>query len=435
MATALSSWLSANRETLHTLLGSAYGIAGTLHPLAGEYDLNLRVASGEQQHLLKVMRRDCDAALVDMQCRALETLAVRLPDLPSPRLIRTRAGTAVTTFVDDAGCERLAWLLTFLPGRVMGEIRPQTPVLLAQIGATLGQVDAALLDFQHPACEREFKWDLRRAGWIRAAGDAIEGAERRELVARIADHFAGEISPRLEAARRGMIHGDANDYNLLVAYEPGGGQRLTGLLDFGDMGRTALVGEPAIAAAYAMMAAADPFAAAEAIVAGYHRAFRLLDDELALIFPLILTRLAVSVTNSALSKRERPDDPYVTISEAPAWRLLELLHDYDGRLAEARLRAACGLDPWPKSTRVLAWLNQRRGAFAEILGPDLPAATGVVLDLSFTSTAGGDDPEQFDADVCGARVGAILQPVRDASSTSQAPGVRRLCGARHRPLR
>ena len=277
------------------------------------------------------------------------------------------------------------------------------------------------------AVEREFKWDLRRAGWIADACDAIEDPDRRALVSRIAGRFVRDLSPRLEAARRGTIHGDANDYNLLVAHD-GAAQKLTGLLDFGDMCRTALVGEPAIAAAYAMMGKAEPFAAAEALVAGYHRAFPLQDDELALLFPLILTRLAVSVVNSAHFKRERPDDPYVTISEAPAWRLLEQLHDYDPRLAEARLRAACGLDPWPKSTRVLAWLAARRGSFAEILGPDRPAAAGIVLDLSFASTLGGDDPERFDADECGARVDAVLCAPQDVPGTCEVPGTWRRLG-------
>ena len=79
MTAITDAWLTANGAAVQDLLGAAYGITGTLHPLAGEYDLNLRVESGERRYLLKVMRRDCDAALVDMQCRALDTLAARLP--------------------------------------------------------------------------------------------------------------------------------------------------------------------------------------------------------------------------------------------------------------------------------------------------------------------------------------------------------------------
>lgn len=419
MIAAPNAWLNAHREAIQALLGAVYGIAGTLQPLAGEYDMNLRVASEERRYLLKIMRPGCDAALVDMQRAALDLLAARAADLPTPRVIRTRTGAATASLIDVGGDERLVWLLSHLPGRVMGEIRPRTPALLRQVGAALGRLDAALLDFQHPAVERDFKWDLRRAGWIAQACDVIADPDRQALVRRIAERFARDISPALEKARRGVIHGDANDYNLLVAYD-GSEQRLTGLLDFGDMCRTALIGEPAIAAAYAMMDEAEPLAAAEALVAGYHRAFPLQDGELALLFPLILTRLAVSVVNSALARREQPDDPYVSISEAGAWRLLEVLHDYDPRLAEARWRAACSLDPWPKSTRVSAWLAARRGAFAEIFGPARPAAAGVVLDLSFASTLGGDDPERFDAAVCAARVAAALDGA--ASGPEAVPG-------------
>jgi len=51
------------------------------------------------------------------------------------------------------------------------------------------------------------------------------------------------------------------------------------------------------------------------------------------LYALIGARLAVSVTNSAHCKTLKPDDPYVTVSEAPAWEALE-------RLAKIHLRFA-----------------------------------------------------------------------------------------------
>ncbi|MBM4457792.1 MAG: aminotransferase class III-fold pyridoxal phosphate-dependent enzyme [Chloroflexi bacterium] len=407
--TASDRWLAANRETLHALLASAYGICGELYALPGECDFNLRVECNGPRYLLKIMRDACDPALVEMQWQALERLAERLPDLSVQRLIRTAGGDPTTLLIDHEGRERLAWLVSFLPGQVLGQTRPHTHALLEQIGAALGRLNQALLDFAHPACERQFKWDLRRAAWIQTALDNIADTRRRVLVEHIGRRFVEEIGPRLERLRRGPIHGDANDYNLLVAYDEQGEQRLAGVLDFGDLCRTALVGEPAIAAAYAMMGKEDALAAAESLVAGYHRAFPLQDEELALIFPLILTRLAVSVAVSAAASRERPDDPYVTISEAPAWQLLERFHAYDPNLAEARLRAAAGLDPWPKSSRVVAWLRERSGSFAEALGPARPTAASAIVDLSFASTVGGDDPERFDADLCAGRITEALR--------------------------
>jgi Ser/Thr protein kinase RdoA (MazF antagonist) len=108
-----------------------------------------------------------------------------------------------------------------------------------------------------------------------------------------------------------------NDYNMLVDASTGE-PRLSGIIDFGDMIDAPAVAELAIAGAYAVLGQERPVAALAALVAGYNGVRPLSDEELALIYPLVLTRLAVSVTNSAIVKREKPDDPYVTISEQPA---------------------------------------------------------------------------------------------------------------------
>ena len=69
------------------------------------------------------------------------------------------------------------------------------------------------------------------------------------------------------------------------------------------------------------------------------------EDEIALLYPLICARLAVSVTNSAYRTTLEPDDPYITISEAPAWAALEQLTAIHPRFAHYSFRHACGLAP------------------------------------------------------------------------------------------
>src|SRR5690606_9566013 len=142
------------------------------------------------------------------------------------------------------------------------------------------------------------------------------------------------------------------DYNILVGGPREWPQRVRGLIDFGDALETCTVCEVAIAAAYALLGKADPLAAAAQVVAGYHRAHPLSEAEIAALFPLIGARLAVSVVNSALRKAERPDDPYITISEAPAWAALQRLAAIHPRRAHYILRAACGLPPLPQAARV-----------------------------------------------------------------------------------
>jgi len=114
--------------------------------------------------------------------------------------------------------------------------------------------------------------------------------------------------------------------------------------------------------------------------------------EVSVLFALIGARLAVSVTNSAHRKTLKPNDPYVTVSEAPAWEALERLGKINPRFAHYMFRAACGLPVVPKSEKIKKWLGANGGAAASILDVDLRTAPTVVFDLSVGSAFLGADP-------------------------------------------
>jgi Ser/Thr protein kinase RdoA (MazF antagonist) len=61
------------------------------------------------------------------------------------------------------------------------------------------------------------------------------------------------------------------------------------------------------------------------LTAGYVAAYPLRATELRALYDFVRLRLALSVTLSAYQQALRPDDPYLSVSEAPAWRLLERL--------------------------------------------------------------------------------------------------------------
>ena len=69
-----------------------------------------------------------------------------------------------------------------------------------------------------------------------------------------------------------------------------------------------------------------------------------------MLAPLVRMRLAVSVTNAALERAQRPDNTYLTISEAPAWRLLDYLELVGDEILEREFRAACSAAD-PAATR------------------------------------------------------------------------------------
>ncbi|MFW8633866.1 aminotransferase class III-fold pyridoxal phosphate-dependent enzyme [Cribrihabitans pelagius] len=351
-------------------LEARWGITADLRRLDGEYDLNfLAEAADGTGCILKAMRPDCAPGLVEMQIAALEHIRARNSALPLPRVIRTTSGAAVAELPDEDGQPRLIWLLSRLPGRCYAKAAPKAAALIREAGAVLGGTAAALADFRHEGLDRAFKWDLTQAGWIRDRTECITDSGRRDVIESICADFA-KLEPDLAALPKQAIHNDANDYNLMVTGELTEPRRISGLIDLGDMCAAPRVCDLAIAAAYIVLDHPEPEAALAALVQGYHSAYPLSPAEADLIWPLLRMRLAVSVVNSTLMAAENPDDPYVTISQAPAWRFLEG-SSVNAGLINARLRAACGLPVAEGADRVLAFLETERGRFAPLMGQDL----------------------------------------------------------------
>jgi Ser/Thr protein kinase RdoA (MazF antagonist) len=284
------------QEVAQGLTKDLFGIRAEARPLPGEFDDNFRLTDATgTQYLLKIMRPSCDPAFVDMQHRAMEHLA-RFP-VPRP---------AAPVKISSDG--RLAWLLHWLPGRLLADV-PRTPELLFHLGRVLGEVDRALETFSHPLAHRELKWDLARAAWIENDLEYIPDLKRRDRVRRIIQKFRN--ADPFSGVRRSIIHGDANLHNVLVEEN-----QITGLIDFGDLHFGAPVAELAVACAYVLPSETV------CLMRGYDEANPLTEREKQVLPLLIETRLAVSVTNAAMQKTMSPD-PYVTVSEQQAWETLE----------------------------------------------------------------------------------------------------------------
>ncbi|MFP5354843.1 MAG: aminotransferase class III-fold pyridoxal phosphate-dependent enzyme, partial [Gemmatimonadota bacterium] len=267
-------------------------------------------------------------------------------------------------------------------------VEPRRP-LAGRLGAHVARLDRALGDFTHAGLRRDFKWDLRSADWIAQHLDAIADPSRRAIVASVLARYTA-LRPELLTEPIAAIHNDLNDCNILVARDETGAARVTGIVDFGDLVLGPVVAEIAIAAAYLVLDHPHAERAVAEFVGAYHRVSPLTARQLDLIWPLLLMRLAVSVTNSAQMQRERPGDPYMVISEAPAWRFLERAQKVAEAVVSARLRAACGFPASDAAGRVVAWLDSQRGRFAPVLGRDLgslPAGS-----LAITSSLAPRDP-------------------------------------------
>ena len=320
-----------------------YGLSGTVRSLTSERDQNflLETSAGERV-VLKIANALEDPAMLDAQQRAMTHVGSTL-DL-APRVIPTRQGSTLHT-VDG----HLVWAVSHRPGTPLGLIRHRSPVLLEALGAEIGALTRAFRGFDHPALHRDFYWDLARGRSLVALYRPLLAPDIGATVDVLMDRFDREAAPLLADLPRSAIHGDLNDFNVLVD-----GDRVTGFVDFGDMVYGYTVGDLAIAAAYAMLDSADPAAVVSQMTRGYLTQCPLSETERAAVFPLAVLRLCTSACVAAHQQRERPDNAYLGVSQAAIRRTLPRLN----------------------SARIVSWLATQ--SFAPVM--DLPSRE--VLDLS-----------------------------------------------------
>jgi Ser/Thr protein kinase RdoA (MazF antagonist) len=308
-------------EAASAFLRRTWGIVGDLRPLPSERDRNFAVTvDGIDRFVLKVSNASEDRAFLELQHAALRRLVAA--GVPCQEPLPTVAGDDLALIAGERPL--FARVLTWLPGRPLATIPPgeRSPELLADLGRVVGRTAAALVGFDHPAAHRPFQWSAEEGlAVIAAHAGAVVDVERATLLVRWQRRLA-LMAAHLRTLRHGVIHNDANDHNVLVADD---GATISGLLDLGDAIWSVTVNELAVAAAYAALDAADPSATIAAVRGGFEEALPLVDPEGALLVELVALRLATSVALSAHQSRLDPDDPYLTVSEAPAWALLERL--------------------------------------------------------------------------------------------------------------
>jgi len=346
-----------------TRISAHFGLGDTFTPLGGECDFNFLGQDTKSSVIVKIMREGCASSFVEMQIAAIAHALKNDPQLPLPEII----GTPLTWF-DERGNSRIIWLQRALEGKPMGDMAPQSPIFLEQLGHMAGCLNKALADFDHGELLRENKWNLLTSNWIETGFDKIT-PPRQNLLQEILTAYQ-KIYPQLQALPHQAIHNDLNDWNILIAQRINQPPIVSGLIDFGDMCRAPVVCDLAIAGAYAIMRQNDTEQALSALVTGFHKTCPLSEEELSLLWPLVRMRLAVSVVNAAIESEKSPGELYVTISERGAWALLE-----DNRLDEvrllARLRHACGLPVVAKARAISAWIAENRGEFSPVLQEDV----------------------------------------------------------------
>jgi Ser/Thr protein kinase RdoA (MazF antagonist) len=328
-----------------------FGIEGGVSELPSERDQNFLITdAGGGKFVLKIANANDAPELLDFQNQAMRHVQKSTADCRVQRVVSSLQGLHITNIHNSrTGTDHCARVLTWIDGEVLAKCTSRGPALFESIGASMAKIDAALCEFSHPAMRRVLQWDLRRTGMARENAQLLPH-DRRTRVERLFSQWE-----RIDWAslRHSVIHGDANDHNVIV-----GDARMVGLLDFGDMVYTATVCDLAIALAYAMLGESEPLSVATQVIRAYQHHYPLTEEEQRALFPLILSRLSMSVCYSAHNRARNPNDPYQVVTEAAAWDLLDKLELWSAQDALTLIREACAAAGATRSTGAATIRNQ-----------------------------------------------------------------------------
>ena len=371
-----------------SLVARWYGLTATAGDLPSERDQNLllRADTGDR-YVLKIANFHEPRGVLEVECATMAALA---DTGLCPRVLRSTDGHEIMT-LDASQGSHFVRLISALPGVPLGTVPLHTDALRRDVGRAVALIDARLALLPVPAAaQRDMDWDLTNAARVVAAyAPLVRDLALRDHVVRLAECYARDVVSLLPTLRRSLIHGDANDYNVLVDPVT---QTVSGVIDFGDMVVSHTVNDLAIAMAYVALGADNPLHAAAHVVAGYHASSPLTDNEIAALFSLMCMRLCTSVVMAARQQADRPAVAYLGISQQAIARTLPRLAAVHPRFAHYVFRHACGLPPVPHAPRVIAWLTAHADDIAPLLGMDLRTTLVAPLDFSAGSSLIASDP-------------------------------------------
>jgi 4-aminobutyrate aminotransferase-like enzyme/Ser/Thr protein kinase RdoA (MazF antagonist) len=345
-----------------------FGIPARAEPIYSERDRNFRLNSSAGDFILKIANGEEDRSVTDFQLGALLHVARTDPDMPVPRVRPTRAGAPFSEVTLCSGVTHAAYMLSFIPGDIIGEVR-QSPALLADHGQVVARLGRALRGYCHPAAGRDLLWDVRQIARFRPLLEAVQDAALRGSCLGLIDRFAAETAPALERLRAQVVHGDAGQHNVIV--NPDAPDCVAGVVDFGDILHGPLIFD-LMAGIADLQDGRMPICELAPLIAGaYHAVTRLEQDELALLPDLILARHVGTVAICSWRRNSTESESgYLDDTAERAGTFIDEIMSMGRPKFEALLQRACSGQTWiaagaPEPVEEL--LNRRR----TLLGPHL----------------------------------------------------------------
>ncbi|MEH6577910.1 MAG: aminotransferase class III-fold pyridoxal phosphate-dependent enzyme [Amphritea sp.] len=323
-----------------------FGIVPASTKDLGSYiDQNILVtAENGQQYLLKIHDQAEKRAVLELQTEAMHYLQGKVCGVSFPQVYRSLEGDECPSVTDTKGETYYVRLLHFLPGTLIKDIDIFSAALLSDIGRTVGGMDHALFDFDHPAANRaDLPWDLKNASQTGQLSRYIADPHQRRLAEFFLMKFDNEVAPILAGLRKSVTHNDSHRYSILVDAVESSQERVSGVIDFGDIVYTHTVCNLSICLSDIIVHCEDPISGAAVVVKAYHQQHPLTEDEVSVLFYLIATRISLYVCMAAYSREQDPENNHAQLKEKQMWALLEQMLAVNPIRALDAFRDACGM--------------------------------------------------------------------------------------------
>lgn len=340
-------------------VASTYNLNVVAERLPGEVDLNFHLKDSDgNQFVLKIAHYQSDRLNLEFQNAMMTHINQAGGHLKVQTVIKSLEGLELVPITMNEKTFFVR-LLSWMDGRVLAEVKPHTDKLMFKLGEMCGKLSKSLVAFDHPGAHRWIKWDPTQAFWVGNHLHLFNG-ERKRMIDFCFEMYMN-VAPLLPSLRKSVNYNDINDYNVLVVRD-GADVEIPGVIDFGDAVYTNTINELAIAITYAMLNKPDPLQAAFYVIKGCHQQFPLQQNEISVLYAMILSRLMISLTCAAVNRIENPDNNYLQITDESAWCLLSKLQHVSPAFATSLFRFACGYEPSMDHTTFMEWITLNRAA-------------------------------------------------------------------------
>uniref|UniRef100_U5EXQ9 Hydroxylysine kinase n=1 Tax=Corethrella appendiculata TaxID=1370023 RepID=U5EXQ9_9DIPT len=276
--------------------------------------------------ILNSLESKCES-LIDGQIKAMQWLTEKKIKCSIP--IKNISGKYFS-MEKIGGKEHIVRLLDFLPGKIFHDIRAyHTKNLFYQVGKFIAQVDLAFNQFENETIKaRKTIWMLDSVPQLMDFLEVVKNQTHKIMIEQIIHEFEKRVLSIADSLEKGYIHGDCNEFNLIVKRKDNQEKHeyeVCSIIDFGDVSYTCLIYELAVALTYMLLEAKD-IEVGGLVIAGYSEIRKISKQERDILKLCVMARLCQSLVIGLYSASVNPENiEYVLTSQDKGWMVLEKL--------------------------------------------------------------------------------------------------------------